>query len=74
MPFEWSSNFVNCREDYFFSFTENEYGISIVANEKAIEQDFLPALEAANCPDLGAPSGIFRVLQVDDEGGQGKKR
>lgn len=56
--------------DYFFSFTENAYGISVVANESAIEEDFLPALEAAGCPDLGAPTGVFRVLQVDDEGGQ----
>lgn len=59
------------RCDYFFSFTENAYGISVVANESAIEEDFLPALEAAGCPDLGAPTGVFRVLQVDDEGGQG---
>ncbi|CEP16307.1 hypothetical protein [Parasitella parasitica] len=58
------------RNDYFFSFTENAYGISIVANEKTIERDFLPALEAANCPDLDVPNGVFRVLQVDDEGGQ----
>lgn len=42
-----------------------------MANESAIEEDFLPALEAAGCPDLGAPTGVFRVLQVDDEGGQG---
>lgn len=63
---------MTCRNDYFFSFTENAYGISIVANEKAIEQDFLPALEAANCPDLNIPNGVFRVLQVDDEGSQGK--
>lgn len=58
-------------DDYFFSFTENGYGISIVANATAIEEDFLPALEAASCPDLGAPTGVFRVLQVDDDGGQG---
>ncbi|KAL0140468.1 hypothetical protein V8B55DRAFT_1359316 [Mucor lusitanicus] len=56
--------------DYFFSFTENAYGISIVANEKAIEQDFLPALEAANCPVLDVANGVFRVLQVDEEYGQ----
>ncbi|KAI8646078.1 hypothetical protein BD408DRAFT_428970 [Parasitella parasitica] len=56
--------------DYFFSFTENSYGISIVANEKTIERDFLPALEAVNCPDLDVSNGVFRVLQVDDEGGQ----
>lgn len=63
---------IHCiRSDYFFSFTENAYGISIVANKSAIEQDFLPALEAAQCPDIGAPTGAFRVLQVDDEGGQG---
>jgi hypothetical protein len=43
----------------------------VVANESVIERDFLPALEAAGCPDLGAPTGVFRVLQVDDEGGQG---
>lgn len=61
-----------CRSDYFFSFTENAYGISIVANEKAIEQDFLPALEAANCPVLDVANGVFRVLQVDEEYGQGK--
>ncbi|KAI9248453.1 hypothetical protein EDC94DRAFT_664238 [Helicostylum pulchrum] len=56
--------------DYFFSFTENASGISVVANEALIANDFLPALEAANCPDLGAPTGVFRVLQVDDDGGQ----
>lgn len=42
-----------------------------MANAIAIEEDFLPALEAASCPDLGAPTGVFRVLQVDDDGGQG---
>ncbi|KAI8993519.1 hypothetical protein BDB01DRAFT_776563 [Pilobolus umbonatus] len=57
-------------DDYFFSFTENEYGISIVANEEVIKSDFLPALEAADCPSLAAPEVIYRVLQVDDEGGQ----
>ncbi|KAL9539197.1 hypothetical protein MBANPS3_010408 [Mucor bainieri] len=56
--------------DYFFSFTENAYGISIVADEKAIEHDFLPALEAANCPVLDVANGVFRVLQVDEEYGQ----
>ncbi|GAN10006.1 hypothetical protein MAM1_0312c09540 [Mucor ambiguus] len=56
--------------DYFFSFTENAYGISIVADEKAIEQDFLPALEAASCPALDVANGVFRVLQVDEEYGQ----
>ncbi|KAK4521844.1 uncharacterized protein ATC70_004381 [Mucor velutinosus] len=56
--------------EYFFSFTENAYGISIVANEKAVEQDFLPALEAASCPVLDVASGVFRVLQVDEEYGQ----
>lgn len=61
-----------CRDDYFFSFTENAYGISVVADKKAIEHDFLPALEAAHCPDLDVANGVFRVLQVDEEYGQGK--
>ncbi|KAI9486935.1 MAG: hypothetical protein EXX96DRAFT_614734 [Benjaminiella poitrasii] len=57
-------------DDYFFSFTENAYGISIVANQHVIEEDFLPALRQTNCSDLGVPESVFRVLQVDDEGGQ----
>ncbi|EPB91206.1 hypothetical protein HMPREF1544_01911 [Mucor circinelloides 1006PhL] len=62
--------FTDTSTEYFFSFTENAYGISIVANQEAIEQDFLPALEATNCPDLDVANGVFRILQVDEEYGQ----
>ncbi|KAI8372258.1 hypothetical protein EDC96DRAFT_572933 [Choanephora cucurbitarum] len=50
---------------------QNEYGISIIANAEAIEKDFLPALQSAECTELDAPAGMYRVLQVDDERGQG---
>ncbi|KAI9474858.1 ACT domain-containing protein [Zychaea mexicana] len=55
--------------DYFFSFTENSYEISVAANVSIIDQGFLPFL--TSCPDMGISPDIFRVLQVDDAGGQG---
>ncbi|KAI7903312.1 uncharacterized protein BX663DRAFT_508197 [Cokeromyces recurvatus] len=56
--------------DYFFSFTENAYGISVVADQYVIENDFLPALREAQCPNMDVPESVHRILQVDDEGGQ----
>ena len=57
------------RPDYFFSFTENAYEVSVVASESTIDHDFLPFLTGTE--DAGTSSDIYRVLQVDDEGGQG---
>ncbi|KAI9258009.1 hypothetical protein BDA99DRAFT_514989 [Phascolomyces articulosus] len=54
--------------DYFFSFTENSYEISVAANASIIDQDLLPFL--TSCPDMGTSPDVFRVLQVDDAGGQ----
>ncbi|KAG2224759.1 hypothetical protein INT45_005283 [Circinella minor] len=54
--------------EYFFSFTENAYEISVAANVSIIDQGFLPFL--TSCPDLSTSPDIFRVLQVDDAGGQ----
>ncbi|KAI9319398.1 hypothetical protein BX666DRAFT_2093656 [Dichotomocladium elegans] len=56
--------------DYFFSFTENAYEISIVANQATIDNDLLPFLATTNCADMGTSPDIFRVLQVDDSDGQ----
>ncbi|KAI8087312.1 hypothetical protein BDF21DRAFT_443474 [Thamnidium elegans] len=55
---------------YFFSFTENAYEISIVASKEVIDNDFIPCLIMSQCEDLRSSNDIFRVLQVDDEGGQ----
>ncbi|CEP15611.1 hypothetical protein [Parasitella parasitica] len=55
---------------YFFSFTENAYEISIVASKQIIENDFVPSLSMAQCHDMSSSSDSYRVLQVDDEGGQ----
>ncbi|KAF7729268.1 GATS protein-like 3 [Apophysomyces ossiformis] len=57
-------------ERYFFSLTENAYEISIVANQEAIDNDFMPILLACQCPGLAVSSDLYRILQVDDEGGQ----
>lgn len=56
---------------YFFSFTENAYEISIVASKEIIDNDFIPSLIMAQCHDMRSSSDCYRVLQVDDEGGQG---
>lgn len=58
--------------NYFFSFTENAFEISIVANKQVIDQDFIPPLTMTQCHDMKYSNDIYRVLQVDDEGGQGK--
>ncbi|CAO0793448.1 unnamed protein product [Mucor circinelloides] len=55
---------------YFFSFTENAYEISIVASKEIIDNDFIPSLIMAQCHDMRSSSDSYRVLQVDDEGGQ----
>ncbi|KAG0172907.1 GATS protein-like 3 [Apophysomyces sp. BC1015] len=55
---------------HFFSLTENAYEISIVASQEAVENDFMPILLAAQCPGLAVSSDLYRILQVDDEGGQ----
>jgi hypothetical protein len=57
---------------YIFSFTENAYEISIVASKEIIDNDFIPLLNMSQCHDMRSSNDIFRVLQVDDEGGQGK--
>ncbi|RCH91124.1 GATS protein-like 3 [Rhizopus azygosporus] len=57
--------------NYFFSFTENAFEISIVANKQVIDQDFIPPLTMTQCHDMKYSNDIYRVLQVDDEGGQG---
>ena len=64
------SNYLPYSPDYFFSFTENSYEISIAANVSIIDNDLLPFL--TSCPDIGTSPDVFRVLQVDDAGGQGK--
>ncbi|KAG2201413.1 hypothetical protein INT47_001462 [Mucor saturninus] len=56
---------------YFFSFTENAYEISIVASKEVIDNDFIPTLIMSQCTDMRSSNDIYRVLQVDDEGGQG---
>ncbi|KAI9032675.1 hypothetical protein CLU79DRAFT_727401 [Phycomyces nitens] len=56
--------------DHFFSFTENAYEISIVADKATIDNDFMPVLLETRCPDTGTSPDTFRVLQVDGEGGQ----
>jgi len=56
---------------YFFSFTENAYEISIIASKEIIDNDFIPSLAMAQCHDMRSSSDCYRVLQVDDEGGQG---
>lgn len=56
---------------YFFSYTENSYEISIVASVETIENDFLPLLNSAISNTIQVSQDVFRVLQVDDEGGQG---
>lgn len=60
-----------CSSHYFFSFTENAYEISIVASKEIIDNDFIPSLIMAQCHDMRSSSDSYRVLQVDDEGGQG---
>lgn len=57
---------------YFFSFTENAYEISIVASKEVIDNDFIPTLMMSQCTDMRSSNDIYRVLQVDDEGGQGE--
>ncbi|KAI9317594.1 hypothetical protein BX666DRAFT_2112010 [Dichotomocladium elegans] len=56
------------RTDYFFSFTENAYEVSIVANQRVIECDVLPHLSMF--PDIKTSPDVFRVFQVDDPNGQ----
>lgn len=56
---------------YFFSFTENAYEISVVASQQIIDNDFIPPLIMSQCHDLRSSNDVYRVLQVDDEGGQG---
>jgi hypothetical protein len=56
---------------YFFSFTENAYEISIVADKQVIDRDFVPPLTMTGCHDMRFSNDVYRVLQVDDEGGQG---
>ncbi|KAL0089603.1 hypothetical protein J3Q64DRAFT_1729410 [Phycomyces blakesleeanus] len=56
--------------DHFFSFTENAYEISIVADKATIDNDFMPVLLETQCQDMGTSPDTFRVLQVDGEGGQ----
>lgn len=56
---------------YFFSFTENAYEISIIASKEIIDNDFIPSLAMAQCHDMRSSNDCYRVLQVDDEGGQG---
>ncbi|KAJ2956277.1 hypothetical protein NQZ79_g7847 [Umbelopsis isabellina] len=55
---------------YFFSYTENSYEISIVASVETIENDFLPLLNSVASSTIQVSQDVFRVLQVDDEGGQ----
>lgn len=55
---------------YFFSFTENAYEISIVASKEVIDNDFVPLLNMSQCHDMRSSNDVYRVLQVDDEGGQ----
>lgn len=57
--------------EYFFSFTENAYEISIAANQSIIDNDILPFLHATSSNDMGTSPDIFRVMQVDDADGQG---
>lgn len=38
-----------------------------------IDNDFIPSLIMSQCHDMRSSTDIYRVLQVDDEGGQGKK-
>jgi hypothetical protein len=38
-----------------------------------IDNEFIPRLTMAQCHDMRTSSDVFRVLQVDDEGGQGKQ-
>lgn len=59
---------------YFFSFTENAYEISIVGSKEIIDNEFVPILQMSQCHDMRTSSGVYRVLQVDDEGGEGKKK
>lgn len=56
--------------EYFFSFTENAYEISIAANQSIIDNDILPFLHATSSNDMGTSPDIFRVMQVDDADGQ----
>jgi hypothetical protein len=56
---------------YFFSYTENSYEISIVASVEGIENDFLPLLSSDSFSGVQVSQDVYRVLQVDDEGGQG---
>ncbi|KAI7872492.1 hypothetical protein BDF14DRAFT_1753944 [Spinellus fusiger] len=56
--------------DHFFSFTENAYEVSIVADKDTIDQYFLPALSATHCQSIDTSTETYRVLQVDGEGGQ----
>jgi hypothetical protein len=56
---------------YFFSYTENSYEISIVASVECIENDFLPLLSSDSFSGVQVSQDVYRVLQVDDEGGQG---
>ncbi|KAI8997269.1 hypothetical protein BDB01DRAFT_845943 [Pilobolus umbonatus] len=56
--------------NYFFSFTENAYEISIVASKDVIDNDFILSLERAQCKEMQSSNDIYRILQVDDEGGQ----
>jgi hypothetical protein len=58
---------------YFFSLTENAYEISIVGSQEVIDNEFIPRLTMAQCHDMRTSPDVFRVLQVDDEGGQGKQ-
>ncbi|KAH8553353.1 hypothetical protein BGW37DRAFT_465482 [Umbelopsis sp. PMI_123] len=55
---------------YFFSYTENSYEISIVASVECIENDFLPLLSSDSFNGVQVSQDVYRVLQVDDEGGQ----
>ncbi|KAG2186616.1 hypothetical protein INT44_002840 [Umbelopsis vinacea] len=55
---------------YFFSYTENSYEISIVASVECIEKDFLPLLSSDSFAGVQVSQDVYRVLQVDDEGGQ----
>ncbi|CAO3671217.1 unnamed protein product [Umbelopsis vinacea] len=48
----------------------SDYEISIVASVESIENDFLPLLNSNSCGGVQVSQDVYRVLQVDDEGGQ----
>ncbi len=42
-----------------------------MADKQVIDRDFVPPLTMTGCHDMRFSNDVYRVLQVDDEGGQG---